>query len=84
MSRKIDTANKTRLNRDVVHLAGIVHDMGKILFERYANAEFHQALTQAQEKNIDAIPEERTYVGISHDEAGAWLACTPVREHRAF
>jgi len=32
-----------RITRDAVHLAGIVHDIGKILFERYANQEFHLA-----------------------------------------
>jgi putative nucleotidyltransferase with HDIG domain len=65
---------KTRFSRDTVHLAGIVHDIGKILFERYANAEFHQALIRAKAKNMDALIEERQQVGMGHDEAGAWLA----------
>jgi len=62
------------LTRDQVHLAGIVHDMGKILFERYANPEFHQAIKSATEEDIPVIKEECRFVGMGHDEAGAWLA----------
>ena len=62
------------LTRDVVHLAGIIHDMGKILFERYANTEFHQAIASAKEEDIPVIKEEARFVGLGHDELGAWLA----------
>lgn len=62
------------LTRDVVHLAGIVHDMGKILFERYANTEFHQAISSAKTADIPAIKEEARFIGVGHDELGAWLA----------
>ncbi|MBN1436636.1 MAG: HDOD domain-containing protein [Sedimentisphaerales bacterium] len=62
------------LSRDIVHLAGIVHDMGKILFERYANTEFHQAITSAKAADLPAVKEERRFVGMGHDEVGAWLA----------
>ncbi len=63
-----------RITRDVAHLSGIVHDMGKILFERYANAEFHLAITSATGMDIPAVKEEARYIGMGHDEAGAWLA----------
>ena len=63
-----------RLTRDMVHLAGIVHDMGKILFECYANPEFHKAIENAVREDIPAIKEECRFVGMGHDEAGAWLA----------
>lgn len=61
------------LTRDAVHLAGIVHDMGKILFERYANAEFHQAIASAKTEDIPVIKEECRFIGVGHDEVGAWL-----------
>lgn len=63
-----------RITRDVAHLAGIVHDMGKILFERYANPEFHHAIKSAQTEDIPVIKEEARIIGMGHDEAGAWLA----------
>jgi len=58
---------------DVVHLAGIVHDIGKILFERYANAEFHRAIDSARTEDIPALKEECRFIGAGHDEVGAWL-----------
>jgi len=63
-----------RITRDAAHLAGIMHDMGKILFERYAHNEFHAAIRSAKEREIDILKEERRLVGLGHDEAGAWLA----------
>ena len=63
-----------RITRDAVHLAGIVHDIGKILFERYANQEFHLAIESARQANIPVIKEECRLIGMGHDEAGAWLA----------
>lgn len=63
-----------RITRDVAHLSGIVHDMGKILFERYANPEFHMAITSATGMDIPVVKEEARYIGMGHDEAGAWLA----------
>jgi len=62
------------ISRDSVHLAGIVHDMGKILFERYANPEFHTAIESAAEHKLPLFKEERRFLGLGHDEAGAWLA----------
>ncbi len=63
-----------RISRDVAHLSGIVHDMGKILFERYANPEFHQAIESAGKQDLPAIKEEARFIGMGHDQAGAWLA----------
>lgn len=71
---KLSATVRQRLSRDVVHLAGIVHDIGKILFERYANAEFHLALENARARNVDTGEQERSIVGMGHDEAGAWLS----------
>jgi len=61
------------LTRDTVHLAGIVHDVGKILFERYATAEFHHAIENAKLQDIPAVKEEARLIGMGHDEVGGWL-----------
>lgn len=62
------------LSKDTVHLAGIVHDIGKILFERYANTEFHQAINSAKQADIPCLKEECRFIGMGHDEVGGWLA----------
>lgn len=69
-----DLAGEARVTRDAAHLAGIVHDMGKILFERYANAEFHEAIHSAREGDLPIVKEEERFLGMGHDAAGAWLA----------
>ena len=63
-----------RITRDIAHLSGIVHDMGKILFEKYANKQFHKAIKSGKENDIPLDKEEARFVGMSHNEAGAWLA----------
>ncbi len=63
-----------RIRRDTVHLAGIVHDLGKILFEKYAQDEFHQAIESARAADIPVVKEEARFIGMGHDEAGAWLS----------
>ena len=62
------------ITRDAVHLAGITHDIGKILFERYANKEFHKAIQSARSADLPVIKEEKRFLGMGHDEAGAWLS----------
>jgi HD-like signal output (HDOD) protein len=62
------------ITRDMLHLAGIVHDMGKILFERYANDEFHQAIGNSRTIHTPILNAEENCIGMSHDKAGAWLA----------
>lgn len=61
------------IRRDTAHLAGIIHDIGKILFERYANLEFHVAIEQSLNNQTPAIQEEAAVISVGHDEAGAWL-----------
>ncbi len=63
-----------RVTRDIAHLAGITHDMGKILFEKYANKQFHQAVKSGKLLELPLEKEEARFVGMSHTDAGAWLA----------
>ncbi len=62
------------ISRDIAHLSGIVHDMGKVLFEKYANEEFHIAISSAKEADLPSVKEEERYIGMGHDHAGAFLA----------
>ena len=65
---------KSKFARKNVHLAGIVHDIGKILFERYANVQFSQAVREAIAKNDSLLDHEQDHLGIGHHQAVAYLA----------
>ncbi len=74
MHNHMSDLSKKRFPKDVVHLAGIVHDMGKILFERYANVEFHLAIHKSNSMNQSLLIQEKRVMGMGHDEAGGWLS----------
>lgn len=53
-------------------LAGILHDIGKLLLFEYFSPEYEQVLTLVEEKKIMIRQAERKVIGIDHAEAG-WL-----------
>lgn len=67
-------AKATRLSKDVFHLAGLLHDLGKIILENYFIEEFHQAIQKAQAENLTLAEAEWASYRTAHDEIGCWLA----------
>ena len=63
-----------RYPRDVLHLAGLLHDIGKIIFEHFFHEEFLQCLEVAVKDSIPLFQAERNIFGADHAEVGAWLA----------
>lgn len=55
-------------------LAGILHDLGKLLFYEYADVEYGRALKLVLEKKISIREAEIQALGISHTVAGELLA----------
>lgn len=60
--------------RESLHLCGLVHDIGKIVFEQFFHNEFTDAINYAAEQNIPLYQGERALIGIDHAEVGAWMA----------
>ncbi len=67
-------SHKTTCTNDMLHLAGLMHDIGKIIFDSYYPDEFSRALDLAAEEGIPLYFAEKKELGVSHDEVGAWFA----------
>lgn len=55
-------------------VAGLLHDLGKIILIQYFHNEFCQALEIAHNKNILIVEAEKEGLGISHSQIGRFLA----------
>ena len=55
-------------------VAGLVHDIGKILFDEYFHEEFSSVLERTTKEDIPMIEAERAVLGVTHCEVGAFLA----------
>ena len=74
LQQALSPDSQSRFTRELVYLAGIVHDMGKVLFEQYANEAFHEALKQARKRKTSSLAQESALIAMGHDEASGWLA----------
>lgn len=61
-------------NLENYFLAGILHDIGKLLFFKVIPEEYSQVINQAIEKNMTIRDAEQEYLGITHTVAGEILA----------
>lgn len=57
-----------------VFLAGLLHDIGKIILDQYANQLFQKVVAKALEKDLLLFDVERAALGVSHTDVGRWLA----------
>ncbi|EKD27026.1 MAG: metal dependent phosphohydrolase, partial [uncultured bacterium] len=55
-------------------LAGLLHDIGKIIFNQYLPDEFSKALYLAKTNNIPLLLAEREIIKADHEVAGDYLA----------
>ncbi len=62
-----------RYGKDVLHLAGLLHDVGKLVMARYFHAEFERAMARAARDRIPLWKAERDEMGADHAQIGAWL-----------
>ncbi len=59
--------------KDGLRLAGLLHDIGKIVLDQYFHEEFMAALTDARENACPLIEAETKVLGTDHAHVGAWL-----------
>lgn len=59
--------------RDEVFVSGLLHDIGKIILNKYFSAEFTQILAHAKENSTSFYESERAIIGFSHNDVGEYL-----------
>lgn len=64
---------KSIQSNDVLHLAGLVHGIGIVIFEQFFHVKFTFAMIMAQNEKISLAEAERATLGADHCEVGAWL-----------
>ena len=65
---------KKRYTPDVLHLSGLMHDIGKLVLLRYFHDEFIKAIRAADEDGTSLAAAEKKVIGMDHAEIGHWLA----------
>lgn len=55
-------------------MAGLLHDVGKVVLDHYFPEEFAQVLALVNEKEVTIYEAERQVMGISHAVVGRWIA----------
>ncbi|MFO7838398.1 MAG: HDOD domain-containing protein [Desulfosalsimonadaceae bacterium] len=56
-----------------LHLYGLLHDIGKIIFEQYFHGRFVEALELSRSRQVSLSAAEERVLGADHACAGAWL-----------
>lgn len=58
---------------DEAFVAGIIHDIGKVVLDEYAPDYFDQVLAHVREHDALIYEAERSVLGFSHAQLGRWL-----------
>ncbi|MFH7319360.1 HDOD domain-containing protein [Desulfurivibrio sp. D14AmB] len=56
-----------------VYVAGLLHDIGKIILDVYGRISYREFLNNISRSEGLLVEEERTLIGLSHDEVGAFF-----------
>ena len=62
------------LDPESAFCAGILHDIGKLIFEQYVPGEFSKACSHAVENKMPLVKAEKEIMGITHAEIGNIIA----------
>lgn len=63
----------TALNKDEAYLAGLLHDIGKLIFLKTTPKLYSQLIESAKQNNTSLLAEEREEFGFDHTDLGVAL-----------
>lgn len=64
---------RTRISKETLRLAGLLHDIGKLIMDQYMNDDFQAALQLAKSTPMPLHSAETDAAGIDHATLGGWL-----------
>lgn len=64
---------KKMIDMETAFSAGLLHDIGKIILEQYANDDYAPVLKAAKEKNLPLVMVEKSLLGMSHADVSGML-----------
>ncbi|MFP4451769.1 MAG: HDOD domain-containing protein [Desulfobacterales bacterium] len=74
VNRHVALKASVTIDKDSLHLCGLLHDVGKIIFEQHFHDQFMDALELSRTEQISLEEAEFLILGADHAQAGAWLA----------
>jgi putative nucleotidyltransferase with HDIG domain len=66
--------NEMMMDLESTFCAGILHDIGRLIFDQFTPKEYALACALAKKENISLVEAERKALGITHAEVGRILA----------
>jgi putative nucleotidyltransferase with HDIG domain len=68
-------ARETRgMDPDIAFTAGLIHDIGKVIIDRYLHPEFIKIVNLIEKQDYSMRYAERSVLGVTHNEIGMHLA----------
>jgi len=61
------------LSPEEAFVAGLIHDIGKIVIDQLLHEEFERILDLVHQKHIPIIDAEKQILGVTHADIGQWL-----------
>lgn len=61
-------------NHEDNFIAGLLHDVGKVVLDQYLHDEFVEALARVESEQISLYEAENEVFGITHADIGGWLS----------